>query len=142
MPLPKGEMSVIGYLYQQYGVRLNRPVKAYDKWINRIPSNYRQYILNEAASENLIPKNDPYFLAEIKHYRSLIPMSQEQHKPIFKLTAADGAIGSHAEAVNKARGDFMDLSQKIAKKIGLTLLAADGFADIALPELSVTGTGT
>src|SRR5438045_5525394 len=42
--LPMGGMDTIGYLCQQHGVRLDRPVKAYDKWVNRIPGVYRQSV--------------------------------------------------------------------------------------------------
>ena len=49
-------------------------------------------------------------LATIKHFRSLVPMAQEARKPIFDLTVADGAIGSHAAAVRDARKDFRNLA--------------------------------
>ena len=38
--LPQGKMQPIGYLCQQHSVRLDRPVKAYDKWVQRIPEVY------------------------------------------------------------------------------------------------------
>lgn len=119
--LPTGEMQPIGYLCQQHGVRLDRPVKAYDKWVQRIPSTYREAVLNEAPDTDISQADDPYCLSTIKHYRSLIPMGQEHRKPIFKLTSADGAIGNHANAVQDARRDFNELAHKIAEKIDLTL---------------------
>jgi cellulose biosynthesis protein BcsQ len=119
--LPAGTMKPIGYLCQQYGVRLDRPVKAYDKWVNRIPNVYREAVLGEAAAHFVRPDDDPYCLATIRHYRSLIPMAQERRKPIFNLTSADGAIGSHAGAVQTARDDFRALAKKIANEIGMKL---------------------
>ncbi len=115
--LPDGGMHPIGYLRQQYGVRLDRPVKAYDKWVKRIPEVYREAVLNENPPSQVPAAGDPHCLATIKHYRSLIPMAQEHRKPIFKLTAADGAIGGHAGAVQDARKDFEDLARKITDKI-------------------------
>lgn len=117
--LPAGKMQPIGYLCQQHGVRLDRPVKAYDKWINKIPFTYRNYVLQDknAIENTMTPDTDPYCLATIKHYRSLIPMAQEHRKPIFKLTPADGAIGAHASAVQKARKDFEELAHKIGHLI-------------------------
>jgi chromosome partitioning protein len=47
--LPEGKMKPIGYLCQQHGVRLSRPIKPYDKWVNRIPEVYRTSILNEPS---------------------------------------------------------------------------------------------
>jgi len=119
--IPIGKMQPIGYLCQQHGVRLDRPVKAYDKWVQRIPDVYREHVLGESKQSKLRLENDPYCLATIKHYRSLIPMAQEFRKPIFKLTSADGAIGSHANAVQDAQKDFKLLAMKIAEKIGVQL---------------------
>lgn len=118
--LPVGNMQPIGYLCQQLGVRLDRPVQAYDKWVQRIPSVYRQSVLNEAPVDGMRQEADPYCLATIKHFRSLVPMGQEHRKPIFNLTPADGAIGSHANAVTDARKDFKQLAIRIATQIGLT----------------------
>jgi len=119
--LPQGRMQPIGYLCQQHGVRLDRPVKAYDKWVNRIPNTYRESVLVEPIDDSIKQADDPYCLATIKHYRSLIPMAQEHRKPIFNLTSADGAIGSHANAVQDAKKDFKQLAEKIAEKIGVAL---------------------
>ena len=120
--LPQGKMQPIGYLCQQHGVRLDRPVKAYDKWVQRIPEVYRESVLaTKPTSSAVRQQEDPYCLATIKHYRSLIPMAQEHRKPIFNLTAADGAIGSHANAVQDSKKDFKLLADKIAKKIGIQL---------------------
>lgn len=116
--IPDGNMTPIGYLCQQYGVRLDRPVHAYDKWVNRIPAIYRSDVLNvKEIEDNVTPQNDPYCIATMKHYRSLIPMGQEARKPIFKLSAADGAIGSHSSAVQSAYTDFEKLAKDIEIKI-------------------------
>ena len=117
--LPDGKMKPIGYLCQQHGVRLDRPVMAYDKWVQRIPSVYRQAVLNEEPVHGMKQESDPYCLATIKHYRSLIPMAQEHRKPVFNLTSADGAIGSHANAVTDAKKDFKLLVTKIAKQMNI-----------------------
>ena len=115
-PLPRGLMSPLGYIIQQHSVRLTRPVKAYDKWINRMPSTYHEYVLEDTTNATS-PINDPHCLATLKHYRSLIPMAQEVRKPIFTLTPADGAIGSHAQAVKEARRDFESLAEKLLVKM-------------------------
>jgi len=119
--LPEGKMQPIGYLCQQYGVMLNRPVKAYDKWIQKIPAVYRESVLKEKVRTNIKQEKDPHCIATIKHYRSLVPLAQEHRKPIFDLTPADGAIGAHASAVLAAKEDFKQLTLKIAKRIGLVM---------------------
>ena len=114
--LPQGAMTPLGYIVQQHGVRLSRPVKAYDKWVNRMPAVYHESVL-EDTTPAATPEADPECLATLKHYRSLIPMGQEARKPIFKLTPAEGAIGSHAQAVVNAHGDFEELAKKILERM-------------------------
>ncbi len=119
--LPCGSMKPMGYVVQQHGVRLGRPVQAYDKWVNRIPEAYRRHLLNcDAGSFPDKPSNDKNCLATVRHYRSLVPMAQEARKPVFHLTAADGAIGNHAAAVSEAYHDFKKLADLIRMKIGLS----------------------
>ena len=121
LPIPSGSIRPIGYVVQQHSVRLERPVKAYDKWVNRMPEEYARNLLHD----NLGPYPDTpeqdkaHALATVKHYRSLVPMAQEARKPIFHLTPADGAIGAHAAAANAARKDFKELAEKIVARISL-----------------------
>lgn len=119
--LPEGGMRPIGYVVQQHSVRLRRPVRAYDKWVNRMPREYATNLLNDTDGPYApTPQTDERnALATMKHYRSLVPMAQEQRKPMFKLTPADGAFGSHAAAVKDARTDFKELAEKIIQRIGL-----------------------
>ncbi len=119
--LPKGEMRPIGYIVLQHAVRMDRPVKAYDRWIARIPEEYREYVLNEAANSTITVSDDPYCLALLKHYRSLMPLSQEAHKPMFYLKPADGAIGAHTKAVQGAYFDFRALAWGIARQTNIPL---------------------
>ena len=116
--IPKGRMQPIGYVVQQPSIRLSRPVEAHDTWANRIPEEYAENLL-ESPREPYPPllDHDPHYLAMIKHYRSLVPLSQEARKPIFKLTTADGALGSHAVAARNAYADFQDLAKAIVKNI-------------------------
>ena len=119
-PLPHGGMRPIGYIVLQQSVRLDRPVSAYEKWIYRIPQEYHQAVL---ADDCLPPsiETDAENIAQLKHYRSLMPMAQEARKPIFHLKPADGAIGSHMAAVQNVRSDFEALARNIARRIGLPL---------------------
>ena len=119
--LPEGGMKPIGYVVQQHSVRLSRPVRAYDKWVNRMPEEYSRNLLDDNKGPYAAtPEQDhKHSLSTVKHYRSLVPMAQEARKPIFKLTTADGAFGSHAAAVGNAYEDFEDLAMKIATKIEL-----------------------
>ncbi len=125
--LPRGRMDPIGYVVQQHGVRLSRPVRAYDKWVNRIPGEYARSLLGDHEGPYAPrPDDDEHALATIRHYRSLVPMAREARKPVFKLTSADGAIGSHAAAASSAYSDFATLSQRIVEHMSRTPETAVG----------------
>jgi chromosome partitioning protein len=117
LPLPAGEMKPIGYVILQHAVRRDRPVRAYSRWADRIPSVYREKILGEVPG-SIGADDDAQQLASLKHYRSLMPMAQEARKPMFLLTPADGAIGGHSEAVRDCFRDFARLAVRIADRTG------------------------
>jgi hypothetical protein len=115
-------MSPSGYVVMQHGMRDSRPVKAYQRWMNKIPPVYRNSVLGELPAPTT-PKveEDPNCLAQLKHYRSLMPLAMEAHKPMFHLKPADGAIGAHVEAVSDCRNDFLALARKIGAIAGIAL---------------------
>lgn len=121
LKLPSGSMKPVGYIVMQHSVRLDRPVKAYDRWIERIPDVYRNAVLGQPGESNISVGDDPHCLALLKHYRSLMPLAQEAHKPMFHLKPADGAIGAHVMAVRGAKQDFDNLAKEIAKRTEINL---------------------
>lgn len=121
--LPGGDMRPLGYIVLQHSVRLDRPVKAYDRWIAQIPQEYRTAVLGDPDAAGVAPEQDKHCLALLKHYRSLMPMAQEARKPMFHLKPADGAIGSHLYAAESCRKDFRQLAGRILDKAGVSLPA-------------------
>ena len=118
--LPKGIMTPVGYVAQQHGVRLSRPVKAYDRWLNRMPLEYRRSVLGQNVQTAPAVASDPECLALLKHFHSLAPMAMEARKPLFLLKAADGAIGAHSYAVQDAYKDYRALAEKVLDRIGVS----------------------
>jgi len=118
--VPSGRMQPLGYIVLQHGVRLDRPTKAYDLWMNRIPETYQQYVERKGYVEAVGLAEDPNRIAQIKHYRSLMPLAQEANKPMFHLRPADGAIGAHYSAAQDARTDFEKLALEIARRAGIS----------------------
>lgn len=111
LKLPKGKIQPLGYVIMQHSVREDRPVKAHDRWVSRIPEVYAKEVLGQ---EDWKPgPTDRNYLGLVKHYRSLVPMSMEAHKPMFYLQPADGAIGSHYHAVKTAKENFESLAGEI-----------------------------
>jgi hypothetical protein len=69
----------------------------------------------------VVVEHDPHCLAQLKHYRSLMPMAMEARKPIFHLRPADGALGAHVAAAQRCGDDFRRLTHAIARKTGISL---------------------
>lgn len=113
--LPVGEMRPSGYIVMQHVERRNRPVKAFQRWISKIPSTYNTFVLQENTASALA-EHDPNCIGFIKNYQSLMPLAEDARKPVFRLTPADGAIGAHAEAVSRCYLDFKKLTEEILRR--------------------------
>ena len=119
LDLPQGSMQPAGYVIMRHSVRNYRPVKAFARWIEKIPGEYRQSVAQADDCSADSDSADPHRLAHLKDYRSLMPLAQEASKPMFKLKPADGAFGGHQAAVQECYRDFRDLARKIVDRIGL-----------------------
>ncbi|MCY2965292.1 MAG: AAA family ATPase [Planctomycetota bacterium] len=115
--LPRGQMLPIGYIVQQHAVRMDRPVKAFDRWMARIPAVYSGDVLGIPSTSPVSVANDDNCLAMLKNYRSLMPLAQDALKPMFYLKAADGALGGHLKAVQDCYIDFKVLARRIAARL-------------------------
>lgn len=123
LPLPGGRIEPIGYMVLRHSIRLDRPVKAFERWISRIPATYIEAVLEGPVAPGLTIDTDPNCIAKLKDYRSLMPLAQEARKPMFFLTPADGALGAHTYAVKDAYSDFKNVAAKIATNAKLPNLA-------------------
>jgi cellulose biosynthesis protein BcsQ len=122
LSIPPGGMAPAGYIVMQHALRLDRPIKAYDRWTARIPEVYRRAVLDEQRGREVPSvEQDPDCLAALKRYRSLMPLAQEARKPMFRLTAADGALGGHAKAVQDCHRDFRALARAVAQRCGIAI---------------------
>ncbi len=119
LSLPSGTILPIGYVVLRHSIRLDRPVKAFERWIARMPSTYAQAVLQQAPDLTLTIDSDPNCIAKLKDYRSLMPLAQEARKPMFFLKPADGALGAHTYAVAEAYQDFKMVAGKIAARAQL-----------------------
>jgi len=120
--LPNEKIFPLGYVLMQHGVSGNKPVKAYKKFAERLPEVFRQSFKLPQNPQDFHFEHDPYCLALVKHYNSLMPMAMEVRKPIFALKPADGAIGAHFHAVKTVYHDFEKLAGVIMQSIEKHLL--------------------
>jgi chromosome partitioning protein len=114
---PSSAMEPLGYIVSRFSIYKGEKSAHFRRWINRVPDIFHREILGEPESPHLTVDEDSSCLAWLKDYRSLMPMAQEAHKPIFKLKPADGAIGGHQHGVGAAYADFEKLAQSIANRV-------------------------
>jgi cellulose biosynthesis protein BcsQ len=97
-PLPSGAMRSVGYVVYATAVLNNSREGAWGT-----------------------PDNDPHCLAQLRHYRSLMPLAQEARKPMFHLTPADGALGGHLKAAQDCGKEFRALARALADRCRVLL---------------------
>lgn len=106
----------LGYVSQQYNTKTRagekRPVKAYDRIIQKMPEKISSYLQK-------FYKVDPLELqiGSIPTMNSLIPLSQMASKPIYKMAGADGVVGAHFKKVQDCKVVFNSVVDKLLKTI-------------------------
>jgi chromosome partitioning protein len=111
---PRGLMMPIGYVVMQPPARLDRPVKAYDRWLDRIPSTFASSVL---GAYDVDPDDRSFEIATLRHYQNLMPLAHDARKPMFELRAADGAVGGTQSVVRKCYQDFRELAMKVRERL-------------------------
>jgi chromosome partitioning protein len=119
--VPEGGMAPAGYVMMRHAIRLDRPVRAYERWMALAPEAYREAVLDKPGEPSPSIEQDPHCLGRLKDYRSLMAMAQEARKPMFLLKPADGAIGGHQAAVLDCYADFRALALAIARRCDVPL---------------------
>jgi cellulose biosynthesis protein BcsQ len=114
--LPSGDMKPLGYVIMRHSIRLSRPVQAYGRWIDKIPSEYAEAVTRDGLP-SAPAEQDPNCLAHLKDYRSLMPMAREANRPMFLLKPAHGAIGAHQRAVRDCYTDFGLLAAELGRRL-------------------------
>ncbi len=109
-------IKFLGYIEQQYVSKSGEAVKSYEKILEKIPDEIQKHIVepinNESYSVN-------YNIGSIPNFYSLVPMSQNAHKPIFLLNSNDGVLGAHYKKVN----DYLELIKNISARVLLNMEA-------------------
>ena len=123
--LPAGSMTPAGYVIMRHSVRMDRPARAFGKWMGRIPEVYASSLLGQQSLEHdpfpVTVDTDTNCLALLRDFRSLMPLAQEARKPMFLLKPADGAFGGHQQAVSDCYQAFLELTKTILKHCDINL---------------------
>jgi cellulose biosynthesis protein BcsQ len=109
-----------GYSVQQYVTRTfketgRRPVKAYERIMNQIPSTVREYLDFLRPSQLTA---DALELGHIPYLYSLVPLAQAQRVPIHRLKHSGKLVGSQFQQVDDYLSLMEDLARKLLTNIG------------------------
>jgi len=112
------EFQPIGYIVQQHLARSDRPVSGYRRWAEKVPAEFRGWVLGEQLGE-VVPQieADPYCIARLKHFASLVPLAQFARKPMFDLKQADGIGGGQLQSVKQCRDEFERLLDGVLTRL-------------------------
>ncbi|MFC7550242.1 ParA family protein [Plantactinospora sp. GCM10030261] len=110
---PQGTMSPLGYVIMQPTMRLDRPVRAYQRWLDRIPIVFATAVLDQED----FTIGQRYEIATLRNYQSLMPLAHDARKPMFDLRSADGALGSTQMLVQRCYQDFKALSEELLRRL-------------------------
>jgi chromosome partitioning protein len=114
--LPRGMMQPIGYTVSRH-FSLGRTAQEIERW-HQAWQTYARAVLN-IPPPSALQGEDQNQLAQLKDYRSLIPLAREARKPMFLLKPADGAVGGYQAAVQECFRDFENLAKIIEERIGI-----------------------
>ena len=111
--LRPGDTRPGGYIFGHAPPPVLASENARARWVDRVVAGYHAHVLGTQHGVT-DPRRDPSCLGIMRNYSSLMSMAEESRKPMFSLTAADGALGSHAAAAQQAYGDFAQLADRVA----------------------------
>ena len=108
-------IKFLGYVVQQYITKTEdatkRVVKAYERILSQIPEEMKEKVIVPINTNKYNDAN--YVLGSVPNFYSLVPMSQNAHKPVFGLSNTDGVIGAHYQKVK----EFENLMQNITNRL-------------------------
>ncbi|MFF8827875.1 ParA family protein [Streptomyces sp. NPDC015131] len=113
IPAPSAAMAPLGYVIMQPEMRLDRPVRAYQRWLTRIPWVYGTAVLGK---EDWPEGDHSYEITTLRNYRSLMPLAHDARKPMFDLRTSDGALGSTQKYVQTCHQEFSALAQEVLRR--------------------------
>ncbi len=130
----KNQPIFLGAIQQRYRPRSGKPAKSFEKWINEISSAINNHFIpslrkigcvidEEVMRQSLEGSDlDPYDLAQIPDFNSLIAISQQLSKPVFALTDNEikttGRVFGDAEiTMKKSRDNFKDIFSELADRV-------------------------
>lgn len=118
----------IGFLSQKYRPRNNLPAKSFQKWIDIINSEVVKSLvpalmpigmsIDQATFTANVAADEPFNLANIADFNSLIAQSQKHNVPVFALSDAQiEQSGTVLENMIESRNKFLTTFSNLASEI-------------------------
>jgi cellulose biosynthesis protein BcsQ len=129
-PFPENPPKFIGFLSQRYRPRNDAPAKSFQKWINIINNEVANSLIpeltpiemaiDEETFTKCISSEEPFNLANIADFNSLIAQSQKHNVPVFSLSDTQiEQSGTVLGNMAKSRDNFKETFSKLAKDVHL-----------------------
>lgn len=127
-PFPQTPPKFIGFLSQKYRPRNGAPAQSFQKWIDIIKSEVANSLIpaltpigmaiEGAVFMENIAGNEPFNLANIADFNSLIAQSQKHNVPVFALTNTQiEQSGTVLENMMESRDGFKATFEQLAKEV-------------------------
>jgi len=127
-PIPRNPPKFIGFISQRYRPRSGAPAKSFQRWIDIIKETVKRELIpslermdmtvSEDEFRSVVSGDEPYNLANVADFNSLIAQSQKYNVPIFALT--DDQIeqgGVILENMKESRDNFRDVFSTLANEV-------------------------
>ena len=126
--LPKNPPKFIGFISQRYRPRSGAPAKSFQRWIDIIKDTVSTELIpsldpiNMAISQSVFMENsstdEPYNLANVADFNSLIAQSQKFNVPVFALTDDQLEQTGVIEAnMKESRDNFRGVFEQLATEL-------------------------
>jgi len=127
-PLPSNPPKFLGFISQRYRPRNGAPVKSFQKWIDIIKTTVNSQLIPALSPLDMtvelqkfkacLPSKEPYHLAHIADFNSLIAQSQKHNVPVFALSDDEiEQVGAALNTMKTNRDDFHHVFSTLASEI-------------------------
>jgi len=129
----RNQPQFIGSVQQRYRPRNDKPAMSFGKWIEKIRESIKMGLIPslqaigcavaESKIESALSGSDlqPYDLAQIPDFNSLIAISQQLSKPVFSLSDSEiqgsGQFGHALNTMKESRDNFSSLFDSLATRV-------------------------
>jgi chromosome partitioning protein len=129
-PFPKNPPKFIGFLSQKYRPRNDSPAKSFQRWIDIIKKEVTQSLIPALTPVGMtidqsiftanVAADEPFNLANISDFNSLIAQSQKHNVPVFALSdvqieQSGTVLENMSESRNRFRETFFQLATEVHK---------------------------